>query len=268
MARKLWVVREIAYQYNDNYYYLNSPGGIHDVYDDEADALIAMWEMEVERFRKMHLGDYEFFHGAGDDHHQTMRKRLDSYLKEALGETIFEEITGRDDLFVPKRIYLPKWLTDDQILEIRELTGIKFFDVYEFEDEAVFYGIWLRQDSDFLKEDMGKYGSSIYFFSSYDVALNEAKKRARWVIDFLHPRWRGEIGTLTNQPSVLKTLIEMSESLIYDEKKKMLQFFWRHPSFGDDLVALNSLLIEPIFEIRPISLEDAQQIPHLPFTLQ
>ncbi|MEM7799639.1 MAG: hypothetical protein AAF633_10650 [Chloroflexota bacterium] len=267
MSHKQWVVREIAYRYDDNFYYVNAPGGIHDVYSDEADAYIAMWELECNRWRKTDLKDYQSFSFSSEEDAHSIRAILDEFCLKNLGYTLSKQWQETDYYHIPRGTYLPDWITDDQILELRELTGLTFFDVWEFADEPSFYGIWLLRSGEFLDEDMGKYGRSIYFFNSHDEAIQEAVKRINYVVDYQRFPLKGNLEELSDQPLILSSLIAQSDLLTYHAEKKILNSQWRVPQFGETMVALNALLKEPFFEIRTISLEDARKVPHLPFTL-
>ena len=157
--------------------------------------------------------------------------------------------------------YLPNHLTDEQIMQIREITGIKFHELAVFEDEAVFYGIWITRAKEFYSAKSGHYGEATYFFNSHHQAMEYAKK---WLqSSLLDKPLKGQLEQLTEQPSILMSLINQSNSLKYDPKNAILEIHYCLQ--GEELISLNALLKQPLFEIRTISLSEAKKISHTPF---
>ena len=264
MSNKTYVIRKVAYQYNDNHLYTKQLGAIEIAFTDEDEALLTLWELECTAFREADLGRFERFCGsAGVGAFQSERQAVDRYLRGIFGRTVFTSFSN-GNLYAPLGTQLPAEITDEQILHIRDLIGMKFYDLWVFDDEATFYGIWLPRKEMFFSEAMGKYGTSIYFFNTYDAALAAVKVRYSSFIWYGDPLI-GSLEELSDQPLLLQSLIEQHDGLIYRRKKRHLYLHWR--GVGEAFVALNALLKQPVFEIRPISLDQAKQVPHLPFTM-
>ena len=262
MKRRTYVIRKVAYHYSDEYLYVHTLGGIHRVYHDHTEALRELQALESEAFRSTDFGNIEQFSPCGSwtsHHHQ--RVALDRYLREHFGSSFLQQDDGRPQLAVEPDSYLPEGITDEQIMQIRELTGVRFHELGVFEDEVVFYGIWLSRENRFYSVDVGEFGESVYFFNTYDEANEGVKKLLAYAL------WgrviEGTLEELTDQPSMLQSLTERSQALEYDRQRGVL----RLSSFGngEELLMLNALLRQPLFEIRAIPLDVAEQIPHTPF---
>jgi hypothetical protein len=265
MKQKTYIIRKVAYHYSDEYLYVHTLGGIQHVYQSEAEAKQKLQALESKAFRVLDLGDIEQLSPCGyHNKFKQQREALDQYLREILGESLFHKSGHDDSLYMVLGTYLPNSLTDEQIMRIREISGIKFHELGEFEDEVIFYTIWITRTQKFYSADAGRYGESIYFFNSYEEAIEGAKEL------FSAFLWgkslEGTLEELTEQPSILMSLISQSNALRYDPKKASLEI--AHGLRGEELISLNALLRQPIFEIRTIPLSEAEKIPHDPFGIR
>lgn len=265
MKQKTYVIRKVAYHYNDEYFYAHTLGGIQNIYHDEAEAKKKFLALETQAFRWLDLGNIKELSPCGyPNEYKQQREALDQYFREILGESLFRNSRHDDRLYMKLDTYLPKHLTDEQIMQIREITGIRFYELGEFENEVVFYAIWITRDEKFYSIDAGSSGESIYFFNSYEEAIKGAKELFRY---FLQDKsLTGTLEELTEQPSILMSLIQQSNSLRLDQNKATLEIDYYLN--GDDLISLNALLKQPIFEIRTLSLSEAKKIPHTPFEVR
>lgn len=260
MSQTTYVIRKIAYFYNDEYHYEAPMGGIAGVYHDAQTAKKALTRLEVPEFRSLDFGDIEqtsFCGGPFDEE----RKRLHEYLQTTLGQSIFTQ--EEDWLYVELKTYLPQTLTDEQIMKIRDLSKIRFHELSAFDDEVHFYAIWLVTENQFLQAHRGKFGNAPYFFNSYDEAL-EAINSLCYLFEGVSIK--GRLEELSYQPSLLRSLIEGTRSFNYNELDYTLKLIY--PVEAKDLIALNVLLKEPIYGIRTIPLDEAAKIPHAPFEFE
>lgn len=255
MKQKTYIIRKVAYHYSDEYLYVHTLGGIQHVYQDEAEAKQKLQALESQEFRLLDLGNIEQLSGCGyHNKFRQQREALDQYLQEVLGESLFHKSDYDDSLYMALDTYLPKHLTDEQIMRIREIIGIKFHELGEFEEEVVFYTIWITKTQEFYSAKSSQYGASIYFFNIYEEAIKGVKKL--FPPYFLEDETlKGTLEELTEQPSILMSLISQSNSLRYDPKKSVLEI--AYGLHGEELISLNALLRQPIFEIRTIPLSDS-----------
>lgn len=271
MSQKIYVIRKIAYYYSDEFWFVNAPGGIEHVYYDEAEARQRLQELECPMFREQDLGDIEQLCCDYNERYTQQREALDQYLKEILGESLLTRDDEYDDLYMEMETYLPQQVSDEQIMQIRAISGVKFYDLSVFEDEAFFYAIWLPGSHTFYSTGDTSEGDSIYFFNTHEEAI-ERVQNLRW--EFSVPGTElielpGTLAELSEQPAILQSLIQQHDSLIYDEQTAVLTFHCGPirdlPGDTDEFVMLNALLKQPFFEICTISLAEAEQIPHTPF---
>lgn len=262
MKQKTYIIRKVAYHYSDEYLYVHTLGGIQDIYHDELQAKQKLQGLESQQFKALDLGDIEQLSPCGyPNTFKQQRELLDQYLQQILGKSLFHKNSYDGRLHMEMGTYLPNHFTDEQIMQIREITGIKFYELAVFEDEVVFYGIWITQAKEFYRAEGGGYGESSYFFNSYEQAMAYIKES---LPDFIWDKpLQGKLEDLTEQPSILMSLIDQSDSLKYDPKNAILEIDYRLQ--GEELISLNAILKQPIFEIRTISLSDAKKIPHAPF---
>ena len=166
-----------------------------------------------------------------------------------------------DHYYVEMGTYIPKHVTDEQIMKIREITGIRFHELSVFEDVPMFYAIWLPASNKFRQVEYGDAKNAIFFFNSYDEALTNASEQY-WYRDerLLH----GTLSELSDQPELLKSFIAATEGIEYNDDLNKLEFYYpfrQNGGFG----ALNALLKQPLFEIREFPYEQAKDVPHEPF---
>lgn len=261
MQQKIYVIRKLAYYYSDEYFYEGGPGGIEHVYYDESEALRQLQELESRAFRCLDLGNIEQLSPCGNEQHfRQQREALDHYFREILGKSLFTR-DEHDSLYVDMHAYLPSQVSDEQIMQIRAISGIKFYELSVFENEAFFYAIWLPRRNAFYSTGETDYGDAIYFFNTHEEALAKAHDLL-W--HFRTLELPGSLADLSEQPAILQALIQQCDVPLYDEQKAVFTLNNHHLS-GELFVMINALLKHPIFEIRTIALDEAAKIPHTPF---
>ena len=260
-----YIIRKSAYAYSDEYYYEQALGVITETFTDKDEAYARLTKLEVPNFRRYDMGEIEQLSICGYLHkYQKERHALDDYLMDTLGFTILTRVEDTDDLYVDMNTHLPDALSDEEIMKIRELTGIRFHELSVFENEIKFYAIWLPLLNKFHHVEHGNAEDAIYFFNSYDEALQYASKMNLTRILRDHKPLHGTLEALSDQPAMLKSFIEATEHISYDEDTKEIKTnyqFWLAGGFG----GLNALLKNPLFEIRDFPYEQAKHVPYAPF---
>ncbi|NTV64689.1 MAG: hypothetical protein HGA65_14320 [Oscillochloris sp.] len=260
MTQQVYVIRQVAYRYSDEFFYVHTLGGIHAVYTDYDAALRDLHALECAAFRHADFSTLEAFSPCGDgrSHHQR-RAALDRYLQEQCGTSFFIRDDGH--LYADDDAYLPAGITDAQIMQIREITGVTFYELGAFESAVVFYGLWLTREGRFYQVDAGTLGAADYFFNTYDQALaaaNTLLADALWGT-VLH----GTVEELSEQPALLRSLLAQHQTLTYDPALPGLTL--RHLAHDGALLMLNALLRQPLFEVRTIPLDVARTFRHILF---
>ena len=262
---KKYVIRKSAYAYSDEFYYEMVLGAITHTFDDRDQAYAKLTELEVPNFRQFDMGDIKELSRFGRAYQfQDQRRALETYLSETLNYKIFLQSESTGNLYVERNTYLPHILTEEQIMKIRELSGIRFHELSVFEDEIKFYAIWLPLLNKFHQVDYGDAKDAIYFFNSYDEALQYIGEiDLEWRLRD-HKPLHGTLAELSYQPEMLKSFIDTTEHISYDDEEQEIKTTYH---FGIDgaYAGLNALLKTPLFEIRDFPYEQAKLVPHAPF---
>ena len=248
---KSYVIRKIAYHYSDEYHYVCGTGGIHSIIKDKAEAEAKLAKLERAAFRECDLGDMEEFSMCSDSCGSSDWKALHAYFLDQFGESLFQG--EGDELEMEMDSYLPKKVTAEQVMKIREITGVRFYELGEFDsDEPEFFAIWLNPQNEYLN------GSDApFFFNSQDEALSYAKENLEALFEGLE--LNGTLEELSEQPAALKAIVDRADDITYDDKGGKLSVDYAE---GEEAVSLNALLKEPVFSIKPFSLTDAKKIDH------
>jgi hypothetical protein len=261
MKQKTYVIRKIAYLFNDEYYFSAGLGGISGIYHDEEEAKQEYVALEVAEIRQLDFGKTkQSFSNQPEE-----RRRLHEYLQTMLPQSFFWVSTSGEIGLMEQDSYLPASLTDEQIMEIREVFKFQFHELSVFEDEAVFYATWLPREGKFLGpsvERYERYKNAVYFFNTREEALEGIERLS---YHYSEKILKGTIEELSDNPTLVRSLNEGDRLFQYFEGEAYIQLNYRPD--GEDLIALNALLKEPLFEIRTLSLEKASQIPHEAFEI-
>ena len=273
MTKKIYVIRKIAYGFDDEQHYERAVGAITDTFDDERAAYQRLTELETARFRDFDPVDYEQFghYGRYHPHNQAERKALDAFLKAEFGESFLGIDERTNQYHVKKRFFEianAANITDAQIMKFREIIGLRFHVLHAFEEEARFYALWLPHRDEFYRVTYVREDNAIYFYNSYDEAL-AATKEGEFIGVFDDFNLPGRPEDLSEQPVLLTALINTTNCLHYNDAKAQLELrpVWKNDMTeqAEHLASLNALLKQPLFEIRDFSLEDAKNVPHDPF---
>lgn len=245
---KTYVIRKIAYHYSDDHLYVHTIGGIENTFQSEEEAKAEFLRLEREALESCDLGDTAQLSGC-DNNYFNEAKAFKNYYKQNFGEDIVK-INDHGTIFCERGTTIRKGLSDNDILFIRNILGLKFYELSSFEGSPVFYGIWLNETNSFQE-----YCEAPYFYSSYAEALKEAKQN----IDFTRKTLNGTLDELSNNPVFLKSLINSSDKFEYNEEKKVLTTKYLSK---DESIALNELLKVKVFEIKEIPMSEVEGIEH------
>jgi len=206
------------------------------------------------------LGDIENLSSCSNNFDQKA-KSFKHYFKNQFGVDIVS-VDEYGNIFCERDTYIPKGLTDQQIMDIRRTSGIKFYELSEFSGEPTFFGVWKKatyfKDSGFIG-----YGDEVhYFFDSYQEAIKESKK---YLKSFLGRKtFAGTMSTLSETPMLLHSFVNNTSSVAYDEEKQCLTTNYLQE---DEALALHELLKDKVFEIRTMSLAEVDAIDHMAYEI-
>ena len=238
-----YVIREKYFGYNDEVFYV-AGNRIANVFEDKQQAEAAYKQLEIKGARDFALYEVESLFDADE----ALLQQLDDFVYSRCGEHICEEGDISDDV-------LPVSLSDDDTFEFIQLAGMQKFQLVEFENQVKFYGLWSVKKQRWVEEHDECFAGLIY-----SENLDAFKSKVEHIFadyDYSAIELKGSLEELSAQPILLQAMISAQSGLSYDEAKQTLVIdAWQ----DEALYAVNSLLKQPLFEIKEIGLEEIQTI--------
>lgn len=250
---KSFVIRKIAFLYNDEFLGVHTLGGVEQVFSNEEEAMKVLIQLERAAFERTDLSDLEQFSGCGRRGDLTA-EFFNQYYQRRFGEEIVK--TNQYGLYCERGTYLPKNLTDEDVLDIREIGNIKFYDLAEFAGKPVFWGIW-KKAPHFPNPGFLNYCDAPLFFNTVENAREVAMSKLRQI--FSEILIKGPLAELSDNPAILQSLIENSQNLSYDPETMQLSTRYLSP---EEAQVLNELLKDQVFEIKALELAEVESISH------
>ena len=238
-----YVIREKYFGYNDEVFYV-AGNRIANVFEDKQQAEAAYKQLEIKGARDFALYVVESLFDADE----ALLQQLDDFVYSRCGEHICEAGDISDDV-------LPVSLSDDDTFEFIQLAGMQKFQLVEFENQVKFYGLWSVKKQRWVEEHDECFAGLIY-----SENLDAFKSKVEHIFadyDYSAIELKGSLEELSAQPILLQAMISAQSGLSYDEAKQTLVIdAWQ----DEALYAVNSLLKQPLFEIKEIGLEEIQTI--------
>ena len=238
-----YVIREKYFGYNDETFYV-AGNRIANVFDNKQQAELAYKKLEIDGARDFALYEVESLFDADE----ALLQQLDDFVYSRCGEHICEAGDISDDV-------LPVSLSDDDTFEFIQLAGMQKFQLVEFENQVKFYGLWSVKKQRWVEEHDECFAGLIY-----SENLDAFKSKVEHIFadyDYSAIELKGSLEELSAQPILLQAMISTQSGLSYDEAKQTLVIdAWQ----DEALYAVNSLLKQPLFEIKEIGLEEIQTI--------
>ena len=237
------MIRAKYFGYNDEVFYV-AGNRIANVFDNKQQAELAYKKLEIDGARDFALYEVESLFDADE----ALLQQLDDFVYSRCGEHICEEGDISDDV-------LPASLSDDDTFEFIQLAGMQKFQLVEFENQVKFYGLWSVKKQRWVEEHDECFAGLIY-----SENLDAFKSKVEHIFadyDYSAIELKGSLEELSAQPILLQAMISAQSGLSYDEAKQTLVIdAWQ----DEALYAVNSLLKQPLFEIKEIGLEEIQTI--------
>ena len=237
------MIRAKYFGYNDEVFYV-AGNRIANVFDNKQQAELAYKKLEIDGARDFALYEVESLFDADE----ALLQQLDDFVYSRCGEHICEAGDISDDV-------LPVSLSDDDTFEFIQLAGMQKFQLVEFENQVKFYGLWSVKKQRWVEEHDECFAGLIY-----SENLDAFKSKVEHIFadyDYSAIELKGSLEELSAQPILLQAMISAQSGLSYDEAKQTLVIdAWQ----DEALYAVNSLLKQPLFEIKEIGLEEIQTI--------
>lgn len=243
MAMTTYVIRAKYFGYNDEVFYVTG-NRISNVFQDQAEAEAAYQKLEVEGARDFALYEVESLFDADE----AMLKQLDEFVFSRCGEHIYQDGEISRDV-------LPSSLSDADTFSFVQMAEMQKFQLVHFDHEVKFYGLWSTKKQQWLEEHDEFFAGLIYAESP--ELLKDKIESIFKDYDYSDIELEGSLESLSDQPILLKALIQTDYALSYDEDKQILNIgLWQNEA----LYAVNALLKQPLFEVKQIELEEIQRL--------
>lgn len=243
-----YVIRENSFFYDDSYDAYEG-SRIASYFTDRAAAEAEYKRLEIEATRYIILWNQETLWNAQEAFEPELKflKELDAFVFSCCGQHLLED--GR------VKIELPENMQDDDIFEFVQRAGIQKYEIFEFEEESMFYAIWLNYEEEWVQNER-ETGTYLIYGISEEAIWQEAN--CGYCInnpeDFI---FNGQLECISDAPILLHSVLQQRKSIQYDEKNQKI-------TIGkydiDDILAINPLLKKPIFEVKALSLQQVLEI--------
>ena len=236
-----FVIREKFFGYNDEVFYV-AGNRIANIFQDQALAEQHYKQLEVAAARNFALYEVAAFFDATEDELQ----KYDDFVFSRCGEHIVEAGDISEDV-------LPASLNDADTFEFVQLAQMQSYQLVSFADEVKFYALWSLKQQDWIKEYDECFAGLIYAASP--EYLKPYMEHVFSEFDEPNIVLQGTLDSLTENPILMQSLIATHAGLSYSQDQLRIQ------AWDDDaLFAINTMLKQPLFEIREIALDEIQSI--------
>lgn len=239
-----YVIREKYFGYNDEVFYA-SGNRIACIFDHKEQAEATYKQLEINGARDFALYEVESLFDADE----ALLKQLDNFVFSRCGEHIYQE--GE-----VSREMLPESLSDEDTFQFIQLADMHKFQLVQFENEAKFYALWSVKQQKWVEEHDEFFASLAYADQPEQLKTNVRTIFADY--DYGDIELKGSFEDLSEQPVLLQALIKNNKALKYNNKSQTLTILQGWEEEG--LYAVNSLLKQPLFEIKEIEVEEIQRI--------
>ncbi|MGK7946850.1 MAG: hypothetical protein AB4058_20515 [Microcystaceae cyanobacterium] len=245
MNLPIYVIKSQLFGYNDEYMEVYH-SKIHSSYTKLSEAIEQYQTLEIQAARRIDYLDLmpSIFYSTKE-----FRQALVNFIKSKTGAIFnlerFQEIPQ----------CLPKSLSDEDVLNFISLANINSYQLVSFNQSPKFYALWLLRNNQYLIRERDESYSLVYH-SSPDELFEELEVLG-YDYDEQDNLLKGELNELSDQPILLKQLIQTNSELNYDDQTKELKI---RGTQTKTYIQLNSLLKRPWFEIRELNLEQVVKI--------
>lgn len=262
---KTYIIRKYNYQYNDVYNEFECEGDIEYVSNNYEEAYATWYARELKALRTAELNHVEILGITDDDALAISKQELHEYMQINFGISLFRFLNA-DNTPEWFWIEMPESATDEQLWEIRRITGMRFYSLTTFDETDSFYTIGVKkplvtwEEGAYPPHEKGlvTYNGEIMFFNSPEDAMNSL---GQFIRSCIIP---GTLEELSDMPEVLRQLIHMNESMLrYDETTQKLFVSIPHRQTDNSSMILGQvfqLLKEPLVTLHRMSLEEARKI--------
>lgn len=257
---KTYIIRKYAYQYNDVYNEFECEGDIEYVSNNYEEAYAAWRTRELEAFKTAELNHVEPLAITDPEMLARSKQELHDYMQANFGVNLFRFFNpdGTPEWFWTE---MPVNATDEQLWEIRRITGVRYYSLTTFDEDASFYTLEIRNPICIIADrddstGLITYNGEVMFYNSPEDAMNSLGHHL-FKFDLT-----GTPEELSDMPDLLRQLIVSDEIFSYGETGRQLTVnvpWGRNQSAGKILVQFFALLKEPLVVLHKMPLEEARK---------
>lgn len=251
MTNVKYVIRQRHFFYNDEGQYLTDPEfdgceGYGEIEKTENSLQLAQQYCEqknIQFMRAARLGEYcpPCENNTSNYPSQEYKNELENFLQQ-----YGHDLCDANGCLID---FLPENLPDAAVLEFAKKVNILGYEVMEFEEKEKLFALWLNREQKYFGYSKILTYSNPDYFALVGTYIIEDQY---FIV--------GTLQELSDAPDLLKLLIENNPYyFLYETNPNGILITTPDTSF-EDLLPLNALLKEPIFEIRQITLEQLNQI--------
>jgi len=234
-----YVLRANYFGYNDECFYVSGTR-IQQVFDREEDAMRAWKAHEISSARDFPLYEIASFFDADDD----FLAEMDAFVFERCGEHIVQHGEISNDC-------IPSSLNDDDTFEFVQRARMNAYQVLAFASNSQYYALWLSRTNQYLKSYDEDFSGLIYAESA-EKLLNKHLEDLWYQQGYDDNPLIGRVEDLSDSPALLSALIQHNNNIKHSDKTHILSFKKHNTA---DLIAVNALLKQPLFDVRALSLQ-------------
>lgn len=247
MSNKKYVIRHQSFGYNDEWYDLDwtMQGAIKAVYSDKTEAEQQYKKLIVRALYQDDFYNFSIANGEGDDQQYEV---IEAFILEKTGETF-------DNESIPE-------MSEDDAFEFAKLSGILHYQLIEIDDSLPNYVLFNPATQSYVYASTPE--ESLLLTGHTELLLFDGKNyiddywQEQTVNEFfsqLKLKLNGSLEELSDSPTLLQQFIDENFWLTYENETLTVKSFADQDTFNW-IQSLNTLLKQPIFEIRQVTLEE------------
>ena len=242
---KKYVIRGYQFGYNDECFYVEG-NRIESTFSNKALAEKTYKELEVKAARDFDLAEVEALF-EGDEEKLEACNQL---VMESCGIQILNE-----DGYIQYDTYLPEQMSNDDVLKFVDIADMHSYQLLAFDANQKFYAIWIPEENSYYFS-ASEYMENFVYEENQDD-LMEIIEDIIYYNDWNPSTFKGTLEEISHSPNLLKHLIKNNKKINYSEKTQVLKVSGSNPK---PYIAVNELLLNPLFEIHSLSLEKVIEI--------
>jgi hypothetical protein len=263
--KKTYIIRKIAYGYDDQSFHNVQLGCIAgDVYLDYEQAYQTLLQFEKDEYLSQRMIINHYYPFSRLESHEPTKNmlQLKHFLESSLHLDAFQ-VAEDGQLIAQQDLLFPENLSLEQVHHIRTLSGLKFYEIVVLDHhKPLFYGIWQRKPfweyTGFKMVSEGEV-ESVIFYATYEEALTAATNDISKIYGLTIKK---SLEVLSDMPIILKSLIDHSKNMDYNETTNVLSIRRITPN---EWVQFCALLKKKPFEVKPMPFEIAKSAEHWVF---